>query len=187
MTTTRTGRLVKPNQKYADAPKIVLNAPKQLPQPPKRDLDLDLSDVPVSQDPKFSKDWGAYNNEFWVKHFTTPDDIITSIYREATDKLGDLLPANFRLIKDIPSAFGVANLELKKDYSKPIKQIPSLSRLEKGEYQTAGSKSDKNISARIKFFLNNLPSFKQFKGIDDISWVINQDRILIAEILKKLR
>ena len=140
--------------------------------------------MPVSQDPKFSKDWGAYNNEFWVKHFTTPDDIITSIYREATEKLGDLLPANFRLIVDIPSAFGVANLELQKDYLKPIKQIPLLSRLEKGEYQTAGSKSDKNISATIKFFLNNLRSFKQFKGTDDISWVINQDRLLIAEILQ---
>ena len=76
------------------------------------------------------------------------------------------------------------NLELQKDYLKPIKQIPLLSRLEKGEYQTAGSKSDKNISATIKFFLNNLPSFKQFKGTDDISWVINQDRLLIAEILQ---
>ena len=46
MTTTKSGRLVKPNPKYADAPKIVSNAPKPL-KSLKRVLDLDLSDLPV--------------------------------------------------------------------------------------------------------------------------------------------
>ena len=190
MTTTRTGRVSKPNSKYAiepeeaPKPKRVSNAPKKdKPQP--KVLNLDLSNVPPSQDVKFSKDWGSYNNEFWVKHFTTPKDEITKLYQEATDKLGDLLPANFRLIDDVPEAFGIANLELKPEFVKPIKEIPLLSKLEKGEYETAGTKSDKNIASSIKFFRNNLPTFNHFhSNSDDISWVVREDRMLVAELLK---
>ncbi len=39
----------------------------------------------------------------------------------------------------LETAFGVANLELKPDLVKPIKKIPLYSKLEKGEYETAGS------------------------------------------------
>ena len=57
--------------------------------------------------------------------------------------------------------------------------------LEKGEYETAQSKSDKtNITGSIKFFKNNLASFVQYKTTDDISWVINNHRQLVAEILE---
>jgi len=75
----------------------------------------------------------------------------------------------------------MANLELK-DELKPIKEIILYSKLEKGEYQTASSKSDKNIAASIKFFRNNLPSFKKYKKEDDISWVVKEHRRLTAEI-----
>ena len=57
-----------------------------------------------------------------------------------------------------------------------MKKIPLLSKLENGDYETASSKSDKNISATINFFRNNLPSFKKYKTDDDISSVINQHR-----------
>ena len=36
---------------------------------PVRTLNLDLSDVPPSDDFKFSKDFGEYNNKFWVTYF----------------------------------------------------------------------------------------------------------------------
>ena len=74
----------------------------------------------------------------------------------------------------------MANLELNKDLIKPIKRTPLLSKLENGEYQIASSQSDKNISATIKFFKNDLASFIKYKNDDDISWVIHQHRQLVA-------
>jgi hypothetical protein len=50
-----------------------------------------------SQDFKYSKDFGEWDNKFWLDNFYTPKDYITEKYRAATDKLNDLLPANFRL------------------------------------------------------------------------------------------
>ncbi len=81
------------------------------------------------------------------------------------------------MIDNTPKTFGVANLEFNPDLVKPIKRIPPYSNLEKGEYETAGSKSDKtNIAGSIKFFKNNLASFVQYKNVDDISWVIHHHR-----------
>jgi len=160
-------------------------APNKSKKTEKRILDLDLDELPPSNDIKFSKDWSEWNNEFWLKHFYTPKDNTTQEYIEATDKLGDFLPANFRLINGEQSAFGVANLELKDEYKKPIKKIPLFSKLVNGDYETASSKSDKiNIACSIKFFYNNLASFKQYKNQDDITWVINNHRQLVAEILE---
>ena len=79
----------------------------------------------------------------------------------------------------------MANLELKSEYVRPIKKIPLYSKLENGEYETAQSKSDKkNIAGSVKFFRNNLASFIQYRTQDDISWIINNHRQLVAEILE---
>ena len=105
----------------------------KLPKPkrePKRTLNLDLSDVPPSDNIIFSKDYGMYNHEFWT-HFYTPKDNITKTYQDAVSKLADILPANFQLYEDEPTAFGVANLEIKNEFKKPIKQIPLMSKLSK--------------------------------------------------------
>ena len=168
-----------------------INVNKETPKAPSkskktesRTLNLDLSDVPPSDDIKFSEDFSFYTHPFWKNNFYTPKDNTTQEYIEATDKLNDFLPANFRLIKGQPTAFGVANLELNKDLVKPIKRVPLFSKLEKGEYQIASSQSDKNISATIKFFKNNLASFVKYKDDDDISWIIHQHRQLVAEILE---
>ena len=150
---------------------------------PRRSLNLDLSNVPVSDDIKFSNDWGEWNNEFWLKYFYTPDDNITEMYMILSDIYNDFLPANFRLYKDEKEAFGVANLELKPEYVKPIKRTPLYSKLKAGEYETASSKSDKNIAASINFFRNNFPLLQQYKDSDDISWVIHEHRTVVLEIL----
>ena len=150
---------------------------------PKKTLDLDLSNVPPSNDPKFSKDWGEWDNKFWQTYFYTPDDSTTEMFIIVSDAFNDSLPAPFRLIKGEKEAYGAGNLELKPEYVKPIKRTPLLSKLEAGEYQIASSNSDKNIAATIKFFRNNLPSFKQYKDSDDISWVIHEHRLLVVEIL----
>lgn len=154
-------------------------------KPPARTLNLDLSDVPPSGDIKFSKDWGLNTNPFWVKHFYTPKDNISKAYSKAVETLADILPANFQLYDDEPTAFGIANLELKDEFKRPMKKIPLLSKLENRDYEIASSKSDKkNIAPAIKFFCKNFPFFKKFKGDDDISWVINHHRQLVLELLQ---
>ena len=147
----------------------------------KTTLNLDLADVPPSDDRKFAKDFAL--NEFWFKNFYTPKDATTDLYIKAIEKFENNLPANFLLNPDYKEAYGIGNLELNQNLKKPIKKIPLFSKLDKGDYQTSGSKSDKNISASIKFFRNNLPSFQKYKNQDDISWVVNEHRRLTAEIL----
>ena len=179
-------------KKQEEEPKSPINALRRSTRAPAktkkteaRMLELDLSDVPASNDIKFTEDWSLPDNPFWKDNFYTPQDNTTQEYMEATDKLNDFLPANFRFIRGEPLAFGVANLELNPDLIKPIKRVPLFSKLEKGEYETAQSKSDKtNITGSIKFFKNNLASFVQYKTTDDISWVINNHRQLVAEILE---
>jgi hypothetical protein len=101
----------------------------------------------------------------------------------ATDGLADVIPATFLLVADIPESFGVANLELKKEFQKPIVQIPLFSKLIQGDYHTEQSKSDANIAGSIKFFRNQLPSFKKYQDIDDITWDVKSHRLLVAEML----
>ena len=174
----------KPNEEPININKETPKAPSKSKKTEARTLNLDLDDVPPSDDIKFSEDFSFYTHPFWKNNFYTPKDNTTQEYIEATDKLNDFLPANFRLIKGQPTAFGVANLQLNADLVKPIKRKPLFSKLEKGEYQIASSQSDKNISATIKFFKNNLASFVKYKDDDDISWVIHHHRQLVAEILE---
>lgn len=166
-----------------DVDKIIreTKAPLKPTREPKRTLNLDLSDIPPSDDIKFSKDFSLYNHPFWMNNFYTPKDNTTKVYRKAVEKLADILPANFQLYDDEPTAFGVANVELKEQLKKPIKRIPLLSKLKNGDYEIASSKSDNNIASSITFFRNNLPSFMRYKDDDDIAWVVNHHRLLIAE------
>ncbi len=90
--------------------------------------------------------------------FYTPNDYVTDKYFEVVEYY-EKLPA---LIQS-----GLGNLEVIEP--EPIKQTPLLSKLINGDYHTAQSKSDKNIATSIKFFINNLPSFKQYKNQD--AWI----------------
>jgi hypothetical protein len=102
---------------------------------PKRVLNLDLPDVPPSDDIKLTDDGRMPDNPFY-----TPHDNTTQKYMEASDKLINL-PAEFYLVKGINTAYGVVNLKLNPDSVRPIKRIPLCSRLEKCEYEIAQSKS----------------------------------------------
>ena len=145
----------------------------------KTTLHLDLSDVPPSDDRKFSKDWAM--DDIWFKNFYTPNDNTTKLYAEAVMNI-EFLPANFVYDPQYKENYGFANLELKEELKRPMKKIPLFSKLERGDYHTAASNSDDNIAGSIKFFRNNLPSFKKYKNQDDISWVVDQHRQLTAEI-----
>lgn len=113
------------------------------------------------------------NNVYWKTYFYTPDDNITRKYFSIVENY-EKLPASM--------VDGLGNLEVKEQ--EPIKEIPSFRKLVNGDYQTATSKSDKNIAASIKFFFNNLPSFQQFKNNDNLDWVVKYHRLLTTELLE---
>jgi len=172
-------------QRVVKAPQRLINEPvvtqRKTRAGVQKTLNLDLSNVPPSQDKKFRKDWGLH--PIWQTNFYTPRDNTTKLYKEATEKLKDILPANFMLYSGVEGAIGIANLELKDEFKKPIKKIPLYSKLANKEYETSTSKSDKNIADTIKFFRNNLPSFQKYKTDDDISWVVTHHRLLTVELL----
>ena len=70
-----------------------------------------------------------------------------------------------RTSQRVTESYGLPLLELKVDYIKPIKQIPSLSKLINGDYQTEKSKSDYQIAKDITFITNKLLSFKEYKNM----------------------
>ena len=163
-----------------------INIHKEAPKTPSkskkteaRTLNLELSDVPPSDDIKFSKDFSFYTHPFWIDIINTQQE-----YIEATDKIEGFLPANFKFINGEPTAFGVANLELNKDLVNQSKRTTLLKKLEKGEYQIASSQSDKNIASSIKFFRNNSAKFVKYEEDVDITWVIHQHQQVVAEILE---
>lgn len=124
------------------------------------------------------------NNKFSeiLNNFYIPNDEITKEYIEVLKLYENRLPSNFYLSKD--EINGLPILELNKDLIKPILEIPLLSKLERGEYHTSKSKSDVNISKSIRWFCNYLEPFKKYKDQDDISYIINNNRILTLEIFK---
>ena len=124
----------------------------------------------------------SYNNPLW-NHFYIPNDNITKRFKEVLNDYENL-PANFYYYKDISESYGLPLLELKKEYIKHIKQIPLLSKLANGDYQTEKSKSDYKIVKDIKFITNNLPSFQKYKQTDDLTYIINNHRLLLLESLE---
>ena len=124
----------------------------------------------------------SFNNPLW-KSFYIPMDNITKRFKEVL-KTFDNLPASFYFDDDIKESFGLSLLELKKSLIRPIKEIPLLSKLSNGEYQTEKSKSDYKIVKDINFFINNLPTFKKYKGENDLSFIVKNTRLLLLEIFE---
>jgi len=130
--------------------------------------------------PKTIHDYDDNTNPYWVNHYYTPNDNINKEYEQLTTDYAERF-------NDFPFVFlnGIAQLEVKKEFQQPIKERVSFKKLKEGFYEIKSSKSDKtNISNTISFFRKNLPSFKQYKDNDDISWVALEDRKLLNEILK---
>ena len=119
-----------------------------------------------------------------IENFYTPKDKLTTRYAKAMEKL-DKLPASFYLENDDnPDSQGTPNLELKKQFIKPMKYIPEYSKLLDGSYHTEKSNSDPNIARSISFFVSNLPSFKKYKETDDLSFIIDFHRLLTIELFE---
>lgn len=95
-----------------------------------------------------------------------------------------------KIIKDykkkLPEIFydNIPILEIKNEYKKEIINIPLLSKFKEGAYETSKSSSDHKIVKDIFFFVNNLPSFLKYKDEDDLSYIINNHRLLTYELLE---
>jgi hypothetical protein len=122
-------------------------------------------------------------NELW-RSFYLIKDKITNEYIKTLKLYENRLPINFYIDETIKDSYGLPILELKKDLIKPIIIIPLLSKLEKGEYHTSKSKSDINISKSIRWFYNYLEPFNRYEDQDDITYIINNHRLLTLEIFK---
>lgn len=121
------------------------------------------------------KDFYNIDNPFYVNNFYTRNDDITQRYDIVVEKLGEKLPIIY--------INGIANLN--SNINEAPKIIVSFNKLKNGEYETSGSKSDKtNIQSSIKFFFNNLPSFKQYKDEDNLNYIIEKRRLLMVELLE---
>ena len=117
-------------------------------------------------------------------NFYLPKDQLTTRFINATDKI-ETLPANFYMPNDDnPDSQGTPNLELKKQFIKPIKFKPLLSKLLDGSYHTDKTSSDQNIARSINFFVNNFPSFHKYKDTDDLSFIITHHRLLSIELFE---
>lgn len=166
-TTTRSGRI----SKHVLKPKKPAPIIKEVAVPDDEEVDMS----------KYSKqdisDFSDIKNPFYTKYFTTKNDSITSRYEEVVIALGDKLPIYF--------INGVVNLAVKQNYLEAPKNTVSFQKLKTGFYETAKSKSDKtNITATVKFIVNNLSSFKKYKDQDDINFIITQRRLLVVELLE---
>ena len=86
-----------------------------------------------------------------IDNFYTPKDKLTLRYKAALENLENL-PASFYLENDDnPDSQGTPNLELKKSFIEPIKNIPLYSKLLNGSYHTEKT-SDPNIAAYQLFY-----------------------------------
>jgi len=174
----KSGRISVPVNKYKPpqpAIKIKPKPVKVVKQPKTKENETDKI-----IDPKEYKNKDDPNNLYWTQFFYMPNDVINQEYERLKNSYKDYL---LRL----PLIFsnGVAQYDEKPETKLPIKQIVSFQKLREGFYEIASSKSDvKNISSNISFFIKNLPSFKKYENTDDLSWVYNENRKLLLELLE---
>lgn len=114
-----------------------------------------------------------------------PDDEISTKINKSLIKMKVLFD-NEKLSYPDSLINGTQLLEVKPaDYQQP-KQI-LWSKFKAGEYHTADSNSDiKSISAKIKTFTNQFPSFQKYKDVEDMSWIINHHRELFHEMIEHI-
>ena len=117
-----------------------------------------------------------------LEQFYHPRDNLTQHYDKIMDE-NERLPPTFYNNHTVES-YGIGNLEIKKPHLKSLKVIPLFSKLINKDYETEKSSSDSKIAKDINFLRNNLPSFKKYKEVDNLDWVIKEHRKLFIEILQ---
>jgi hypothetical protein len=113
-----------------------------------------------------------------------PNSQMTTKMNELMFEISDDKDGKFKY--NLPASFldGVPTLEIKAEFKKLPKRTLIFSELEKGEYHTAGSNSDKHNASRLRTIMNNLPSFKQYKDRDNLEWIFEEHLTLFYELLE---
>ncbi len=129
--------------KYEDQQAEAVARPRPAKQPRAQQVAIpaiQLPALPVNDDYNNDNRPGdrSINDIYWKTYFYMPDDDISRKYFSIVEYY-EKLPASM--------TDGLGNLEVKEP--EPIKQVPSFRKLINGDYQTATSKSDKNISSSI--------------------------------------
>jgi hypothetical protein len=129
--------------KYEDQQAEAVARPRPAKQPRAQQVAIpaiQLPALPVNDDNNDDNRPGdrSIDDIYWKTYFYMPDDDISRKYFSIVEYY-EKLPASM--------TDGLGNLEVKEP--EPIKQVPSFRKLINGDYQTATSKSDKNISSSI--------------------------------------
>ena len=142
------------------------------PKQPRRTLDITLTRV--EQD---KYDTSDPDSEFYTKYFDNPNDNITK-------RLDDLDYSNQKF-NTIALQSGITNYELKDINTIQLKPV-SFAKFKAGDYETGKSKSDsEHYEQKIRGFTTKYQVFKDYKGVDDLTWIVRKNRLLMCEILEK--
>jgi hypothetical protein len=164
----RSKRTIVPSLKVIENNTPIIKTIKKKVKKPVNTLNLDLSN-------KITYDRYEPDNDFYKQYMVSPDDDLKNKLNNIIDKYGDRLQDAYSFHNDI------VNLDIK---NKEQPKLISYNKLKNGDYHTPTSKSDKNIAKNIKTIVNNLPSFKQYKDVDNLNWIIDNHRLLLLEILE---
>ena len=159
----------KPKEPEKNKPEKV-EKPVKIPKEPARTLNLKLVKVNARDyDPADPDD------PFYDEFFYNPED-------DVTERLDDLDYSAHSFTIGLQS--GITNYELKDIDKIPLKPV-LFSKFKAKEYETGRSKSDATVyTAKINKFMNQFPSFNQYKSQDDLTWVVRKHRLLICELLE---
>lgn len=101
----------------------------------------------------------------YPEDFISIDDDISNLYKE-------VIQDHYYRYK-LPSSMLDGGLCIMQERQPlPVKNTPLYSEIKKTCY-----------GKNIEFFTNNLPSFKQYREQDEITWVVTEHRRLVTEIL----
>jgi hypothetical protein len=117
------------------------------------------------------------NSEFYEKYFDKPDDAITHRL--------EALDYSNKKFNTVALQSGITNFELKDIDTIPLQPV-SFQKFKAGDYQNAKSKSDsERYEGRVRGFTTKYATFKDYKGIDDLTWIVRKHRLLLCEVLEK--
>ena len=141
---------------------------------PRRELDLTLT-----REQKNMYDMSDPDSEFYNTYFDKPNDNITQRL-EALDYSG-------KKFNTVALQSGITNYDLKDIDTIQLKPV-SFAKFKAGDYQNAKSKSDAKLyEGRVRGFTTKYTSFNgnDYKGNDDLTWIVRKNRLLFCEILEK--
>lgn len=164
-----------PLRQQAQAPEPAPEAPAaraRRPREPRRTLDLTLTRVEINM-----YDTSDPDDEFYSKYFDKPNDDIT--------RRLDALDYSSKKFNTIALQSGITNFELKNIYNIQLNPV-SFEKFKAGDYENGKTKSDsQHYEQKVRGFSSKYAAFKDYKHVDDLTWVVKKHRLLFCNILER--